>query len=104
MAADYGADSAQVTLALGRIRRDESVTAIYGFSGGGYNTRMIWQQLSAIERERIRNIVIVGSPGVEEAQFAGKPQVLIVPDPPEGHMAGPRSLLDSKTAIPEANR
>jgi hypothetical protein len=100
-AADYGPNSAQIRLALDRIRRDGSVTAIYGFSGAGYNTRMIWQQLNTIERERIRNIVIVGSPSVEEAQFAGN-QVLIVPDPPEGHMAGPRSLLDSKTEIPAA--
>lgn len=98
-AADYGPNSTQISLALERIRRDGSVTAIYGFSGGGYNARAIWQQLNASERDRIRNIVVVGSPGVEESQFAGRPNLVIVPDPPEGHMAGPRSLLDSKQQL-----
>jgi hypothetical protein len=95
VAADYGAGSTQVRMALERIRRDETVTAIYGFSGGGYNTRQIWEQLNATERERIRKVVVVGSPGVEEWQFAGKPDVLIKPDPPEGHMAGPKVLLEA---------
>ena len=104
VAADYGPDSAQIRLALERIRRDGSVTAIYGFSGGGYNTRVIWQQLSTIERDRIRSIVIVGSPGVEDVQFVGKPEVIIVPDPPEGHMAGPRSLLDGNPAATPRGR
>jgi hypothetical protein len=94
-AADYGAGSTQVRMALGRIRRDETVTAIYGFSGGGYNARQIWGQLNATERERIRKLVVVGSPGVEEWQFAGKPDVLIKLDPPEGHMAGPKALLEA---------
>jgi hypothetical protein len=93
--ADYGASSAQIRAALERIRHDETVAGIYGFSGGGYNARVIWDQLSAAERERIRKIVVVGSPGVEESQFAGRPDVLIKPDPPEGHMAGPKALLES---------
>src|SRR5262245_42201635 len=59
--------------ALGYARRD--------------NARVIWEQLSAAERERIRKIVFIGSPGIEESQFSGKPDVLIKPDPPEGHMA-----------------
>src|SRR5262245_35674077 len=95
MPADYGANSAQIKTALERIRHDETVAGIYGFSGGGYNARVIWDQLSAAERERIRRIVVVGSPGIEESQFSGKPDVLIKPDPPEGHMAGPKALLES---------
>jgi len=71
------------------VRRDEAVTAIYGFSGGGYNARTIWGHLSAVERERIQIVIVVGSPGVEESHFAGNPYVLIQPDPPEGHMAAP---------------
>jgi len=93
--ADYGPNSAQIRTALGRIRHDETVTGIYGFSGGGYNARVIWEQLSAAERARIRRIVVVGSPGIEGSQFAGHPDVLIKPDPPEGHMAGPKVLLES---------
>ena len=95
VAADYEPSSAQVRMALERIRRDETVTAIYGFSGGGYNARHIWEHLRAAERERIYKVVVVGSPGVDESHFAGKPDVLIMPDPPEGHMAGPKALLES---------
>jgi hypothetical protein len=40
-------------------------------------------------------VVVLGSPGVDESHFAGKPDVLIMPDPPEGHMAGPKTLLES---------
>jgi len=95
VAADHGARSIQVRMAIERIRRDEAVTAVYGFSGGGYNARTIWGHLSAVERERIQMVIVVGSPGVEESHFAGNPYVLIQPDPPEGHMAGPKALLES---------
>jgi hypothetical protein len=95
VAGKTGADSPQVTMALERIRRDETVTAMYGFSGGGYNARAIWKELTAAERERIRNIIVVGSPAVAKADFPGNAEVLIKPDPPEGHMAGPKVLLES---------
>jgi hypothetical protein len=95
VAADHGARTTQVRMAIERIRRDEAVTAIYGFSGGGYNARTIWGHLSAVERERIQMVIVVGSPGVEESHFAGDSYVLIQPDPPEGHMAGPKALLES---------
>ena len=55
------------------VRRDEAVTAIYGFSGGGYNARTIWGHLGAVERERIQMIIVLGAPGVEESDFAGNP-------------------------------
>ena len=41
VAGDAGADSTQVRMALDRIRGDKAITAIYGFSGGGYNARLI---------------------------------------------------------------
>src|SRR5262249_31799656 len=44
VAGNPGADSAQVRLATERIRHDETITAIYGFSGGGYNARLIWAE------------------------------------------------------------
>src|SRR5712671_711953 len=46
------ADSPQVEMALDRIHRDDRVTAIYGFSAGGYSARVIWKGLSAEERNR----------------------------------------------------
>jgi hypothetical protein len=82
-------------MALDRIRGNETVAAIYGFSGGGYNARTIWEELTAAERQRIRKVVVIGSPRVAKADFAGASNVLIKPDPPEGQMAGPKSLLES---------
>src|ERR1700752_5384158 len=60
----HAVDSEQVKLALERIHRDDTITAIYAFSAGGYNTRYIWARLTAAERERIRKLVVIGAPGV----------------------------------------
>jgi hypothetical protein len=90
-----GGNGAQVKMALERIRRDDEVTALYGFSGGGYSTQRIWPQLDADERARIGKIVVIGSPGVDEDDFPGSPDVVIKQDPPAGHMAGPKALLES---------
>ena len=76
VAGNAGAKSPQVAMALERIRSDETVTAIYGFSGGGYNARLIWKELTAAERERIRKVVVIGSPQVAEADFPGKSDIL----------------------------
>jgi hypothetical protein len=95
VAGNTSGDSAQVRMAVERIRHDETITAIYGFSGGGYNARLIWQELSAAERDRIRKVVVIGSPGVDNTHFVGSYDVIVKPDPPEGHMAGPKALLES---------
>jgi hypothetical protein len=95
VAASTNGDNDQIRLGLERIRRDNRIAAIYAFSGGGYNARLIWQQLDRAERERIRKVVVIGSPGIHKADFADATEVLITPDPPEGHMAGPKVLLDS---------
>jgi len=82
-------------MALDRIRSDGTVTAIYGFSGGGYSARLIWKELSAAERARIRKVIVIGSPQITEADFPGSSDVLILADPLEGHLAGPKVLLES---------
>ena len=94
VAGNTGPNSLQVRMALDRIRIDQSIAAIYGFSGGGYNARLIWAGLTAAQRARIRRVIVVGSPGVAESDFPGMPYVLITPDPPKGHMAGPKALLE----------
>jgi hypothetical protein len=91
-----GGTAEQVRRTLARIRSDESVTALYGFSGGAYATVRIWHALSAEEKERIEYVVIVGAPGVSERSFPGASQVMVQPDPPEGHLQGPRVLLDGE--------
>jgi hypothetical protein len=95
VASNGSAEGAQVKMATDRIRRDEKVRAIYGFSGGGYNARRIYARLNRAERRRLRKIIVVGSPGVTKADFPESADVLIKADPPAGHMAGPRALLDS---------
>jgi hypothetical protein len=51
--------------------------------------------MSTPERDRIRKVVVVGSPGVQASDFAGTSDVVIKSDPPEGHIAGPKELLES---------
>lgn len=92
---DVAANPSQVEMAIERIRRDRWVKAIYGFSGGGYNARQVWSELAPHERQRIGKIVVVGSPGVTEASFPGGADVVVKDDPPEGHMAGPKALLQA---------
>ncbi len=82
-------------MALDRIRRDDKVTALYGFSGGGYNAKRIWPELNAAERARIGKVTVIGSPGVGKADFPGSAEVVVKQDPPAGHMAGPKVLLES---------
>jgi hypothetical protein len=94
IAGDTYSGNPQVEKALERIRADRTIAAIYGFSGGGYNARLIWKQLEPPHQQRIRKIVVIGSPGVAKSDFAGSAEVLIMADPPEGHMAGPRRLLE----------
>src|SRR5437660_10361736 len=95
VASNGSADGAQVKMAIDRIHHDEKVRAIYGFSGGGYNARRIYARLNRTERQRIRKIVVVGSPGITQGDFPESADVLIKNDPPAGHMAGPKALLDS---------
>jgi hypothetical protein len=95
VAGNGGADSPQVKMALARIRGDDKVTAIYGFSGGGYNARRIWARLNGSTRRRIHKIVVLGSPGVTKGDFPESTDVVIKEDPPTGHMAGPKVLLES---------
>jgi hypothetical protein len=90
--------SPQVERAPERIRADRSIAAIYGFSGGGYNVRLIWKQLEPRIQERIRKVVVIGSPSVTKDDFPGSAEVLIMGDPPDGHMAGPKRLLESLDA------
>jgi hypothetical protein len=90
---DVAGEGPQVQMALDRIRAGD-VNALYGFSRGGYNMRTIWSQLTPEQRSRIQKIVIVGAPGVTRANFPGMSDVVVQDDPPEGHMAGPKKLLE----------
>ena len=88
-----GAHSPQVRMALDEFRRDPSVTALYGFSGGGYNVRHIIDALTKDERARLRLVVVLGAPHSPRSLYDGPWELIYRLDPPKGHMDGPRALL-----------
>jgi uncharacterized protein (TIGR02594 family) len=90
-----GAHSPQTRMAVEEFRRDKTVTALYGFSGGGYNVLHIIHALTSAERERLRLIVVLGAPKNPEHLYKGSWELVYRTDPPGGHMAGPRALLAS---------
>jgi len=64
--------SPQATQALKRFLADEDVTALYGFSGGGYNMRYILLSLAKNHPEtlhRIDRVVVLGAPRQPESAY-----------------------------------
>jgi hypothetical protein len=57
-----GAESKQTKMALEEFRRDQTVAAFFGFSGGGYNVRHILDKLTPDERSRVHLVVVLGAP------------------------------------------
>lgn len=90
-----GGTAEQMKMTLDRIHSDGRVTALYGFSGGAFSVLNVWNQLTPMEKTRIRKIVIVGAPGITPQSFPGAASVVIQDDPPEGHMNAPWALLNS---------
>jgi hypothetical protein len=88
-----GPDKPQTLLALDTFRRDDTVAALYGFSGGGYNVRHIINALSQAERARLQLIVVLGAPKNPPSLYKGAWELVYRNDPPGGHMDGPRALL-----------
>src|SRR5262249_28132495 len=93
------ADSLQTRMALDEFRRDKTVTALYGFSAGGYNVRHIINALTPAERTRLRLAVVLGAPGPQDLHkdlSKGRWELIYRLDPPRPrhHMDGPRALLE----------
>ena len=90
-----GGNGAQVKMALDRIRRDdEGDRALRFFRRRLQRPAHLESQLDADERARIGKVVVIGSPGVDEDDFPGSADVVIKQDPPAGHLAGPKALLE----------
>lgn len=89
--------SRQSRAALSAIRDDGEITALYGFSGGGYNARHVLGALDRGECARIKLVVILGAPSNPPALYETGPWELVYrTDPPRsqgGHMGGPKVLL-----------
>ena len=88
-----GPDKPQTQMALAEFHRDPTVTALYGFSGGGYNVRHIIKALAPVERARLRLVVVLGAPNNPSSLYKGPWELVYRTDPPGGHMDGPRALL-----------
>jgi hypothetical protein len=88
-----GANSPQTQMALAEFRRDPTVAALYGFSGGGYNVLHIINAMAPAERARIRLVVVLGAPLNPAHLYNGDWELVYRTDPPGGHMDGPRALL-----------
>ena len=84
-------DSPQVVEALAAIRRDQSISALYGFSGGGYNAAYILDDLTDAERDRINLVIVLGAPKNSPDLYKGPWELVYRSDP--SHMSGPRALL-----------
>jgi hypothetical protein len=84
-------DSPQVVEALAAIRRDQSISALYGFSGGGYNAAYILDGLTYAERDRIKLVIVLGAPKNSPDLYKGPWELVYRSDP--SHMSGPRALL-----------
>jgi hypothetical protein len=49
-------------------------------------------------------VIIIGSLHIVEADLSGSSDVLILVDPPEGHMVGPKYYLKSLDQLAETRR
>ncbi len=90
-----GAKSPQTLMALAVFHRDPTVSALYGFSGGGYNVLHILHAIPPSERTRIELVVVLGAPKNPTHLYKGPWELVYRTDPPGGHMDGPRALLAS---------
>jgi hypothetical protein len=86
----------QVTSAIKRIEQG-GITAIYGFSGGGYNAVHIYSLLPEKFKNQIVKVVILGSPGVTQEDFPGVSDVTIYNNPKVSHMDQPDQFLKDST-------
>ena len=98
-------DSPQTVLALSTFRADPSIKALYGFSGGGYNVWWILNNMTAVERARVKLVVVVGvdtdrpATHYDASQFPGGDWELIYrPNHPKQHMFEPAALLQETPA------
>lgn len=91
----------QVRAALARFSRQPTVTALYGFSGGGYNTYWILKALAPEDRSRLQLIVVLGVEVnkasrdlYDKKAFGANWELVYHPDWPHvDHIDGPKMLL-----------
>jgi hypothetical protein len=105
----------QTLMALTTFRADNSVSAFYGFSGGGYDVWWILRSLTSEELKRVKLVVVLGAPDRPQSEFDSSSfkgaswelvyktnppaSAAVVPRGAGSHMFGPEWLL-SQTPDP----
>lgn len=88
------ANAPQVKAALEYIKEHDDVTALYGFSGGGYNVRHILDRMPNDKKALIERVIVLGAPNpAGQERYLGPWALTYRDDPPDGHLAGPWELL-----------
>jgi hypothetical protein len=97
-----GDKSPQTQMALQEFSQDHdhTITALYGFSGGGYNVYHILKLLPSEQRGRLELVVVIGVESnklsadmLNANNYKAHWELVYRNDPPSGHMDGPRVLL-----------
>jgi hypothetical protein len=99
---ETGDHSKQTKMAVREFLHDSTITALYGFSGGGYNVYHILPQLTPEQRNRLELVVVIGveasklsADALNPHRFNGHWELVYRNDPPKplGHIDGPQYLL-----------
>ncbi len=99
---ETGDGSLQTRRALQEFIHDSTITALYGFSGGGYNTYHILNRLPEEQRNRLELVVVLGvdpknlsAHALNANRYSAHWELVYRNDPPRPltHIDGPRALL-----------
>ena len=99
---ETGDHSPQTRRAVSEFLNDSTITGLYGFSGGGYNTYHVLNQLSREQRDRLDLVVVIGvessklsAHALTATKYHAHWELVYRNDPPKPmtHIDGPRALL-----------
>jgi len=99
---ETGDHSPQTQRALHEFLTDPTITALYGFSGGGYNVYHILKRLTHEQRLHLEVVVVIGvekkklsEDALNANKFNANWELVYRNDPPKPltHIDGPRVLL-----------
>jgi|ERR1700690_872686 len=102
---ETGEHSPQTQRALHEFLTDPTISALYGFSGGGYNVYHILNRLTHAQRNQLDVVVVIGvktellSEEKLNANRYGAHWTLVYhndPPKPMTHIDGPRALLEGR--------
>jgi hypothetical protein len=102
VAGETGDNSPQTRKVLHEFLSDSTITALYGFSGGGYNVYHILKRLTQEQRGRLELVVVIGVDSDKLSDHALNSNAFNAhwelvyrndPPPPLTHIDGPRVLL-----------